>query len=247
MKDFNDKHIWIIGASSGIGAALAKSLSGKGAILYLSARGKEKLDKLNQELDGKHTVLPVDVSDIQSLKNAITVIQKVDSIINLAAIYDPTSLSDLTHDTTRKIININLIGTFNVVETALPLLKKQGYGQLTLCGSVAGFRGLPNGQPYSATKAAVINLAESLRAEEQKNGLDIRVINPGFVKTPMTEKNDFDMPMAIQPAQAAEAIANGLLSNSFEIHFPKKFTYIMKLIQVLPAWLYFKLANKIVK
>jgi short-subunit dehydrogenase len=244
MENYNDKTIWIIGASTGIGKALAQNLNAQGADLILSARSEDGLKKLNDELGGQHTVLPVDVSDNEALKKATSSFKKLHSVVHLAAIYDPTSLNDLTHDTMSKIIDVNLKGTFNVIEATLPILKKQGYGQLALCGSVAGYRGLPNGQPYSATKAAVINLAESLRAEEQKNGLDIRLISPGFVETPMTAKNDFDMPMAIKPEEAADAIAKGLLSNSYEIHFPKKFTFIMKFLQLLPAWLYFKIAHK---
>lgn len=247
MKDFKDKTVWIIGASSGIGKALAQNLNAKGANLILSARSEGDLKTLNTELENKHSILPVDVSNHIALRDAVSKISKIDSVIHLAAIYDPTSMNDLKHDTMSKIVDVNLKGTFNIVEAILPLLKKQGYGQLALCGSVAGYRGLPNGQPYSATKAAVINLTESLRAEEQKNGLDIRLISPGFVETPMTAKNDFDMPMAIKPDQAAEAITKGLLSNSFEIHFPKKFTYLMKFLRVLPSWLYFKIAKKMVR
>lgn len=245
MKNFNDKTIWIIGASSGIGKALAVNLHAQGANLILSARSEDDLKSVNKEFDGKHTVMPIDVSDPTSLKDAIANTGNIDSVIHLAAIYDPTSLIDLKHDTMSKIVDINLKGTFNVVEAVLPKLKQQGHGQLALCGSVAGYRGLPNGQPYSATKAAVINLVESLRAEEQKNGIDVRLISPGFVETPMTDKNDFDMPMAIKPEQAADAIAKGLLSNAYEIHFPKKFTFIMKFLAILPAWAYFKIAGKI--
>ena len=121
---------------------------------------------------------------------------------------------------------------------SLPILRSQGYGQLVLCGSVAGYRGLPNGQPYSATKAALINLAESLRAEERV--LDIKVINPGFVRTALTDKNTFKMPMRIEPEEAARIIAEKLQTNCFEIHFPKRFTFFAKLIALLPAWLYFR-------
>jgi short-subunit dehydrogenase len=113
-----------------------------------------------------------------------------------------------------------------------------------LCGSVAGYRGLPRSQPYAATKAAIINLAESLRAEGRKFGVDIKVINPGFVRTPMTGKNDFDMPFMIEAGEAALAIANGLLSDSFEVHFPKKFTWLMKILSQLPDWLYFQIVSR---
>ena len=123
------------------------------------------------------------------------------------------------------------------------LLQQQNEGQFILCASVAGYRGLPNGQPYSATKAGIINFAESLRAEQ--TNLDIKVINSGFVRTPMTDKNQFNMPMMIEPEQAAQAIFSGMKSKKFEIHFPKKFSLFMKLLRLMPASLYFKIAQKI--
>ena len=127
----------------------------------------------------------------------------------------------------------------------IPLLKKQNGGQLAFTGSVAGYKGLPKGQPYSATKAAIMNFTESLYVEEP--GIDVRLISPGFVETPMTDMNDFEMPMVIKPDEAAKALAEGLLSNSYEIHFPKKFTFIMKFLRLLPHWLYFKITKKMMK
>ncbi len=249
MQDFRNKHVWIIGASSGIGKALAHEISERGGTITLSARSVDKLEALNKELGGTHFVCPVDISDPESVKGALACVQKgfhrIDSIINLAALYDPGRLDHLNLDATRKLIDVNLMGMFNLVYTALPVMKEQGHGQIALCGSVAGFKGLPHGQPYSATKAAVINLAESLKAENK--ALDIKVINPGFVRTPLTDKNDFDMPMMIEPEQAAKAIADGLLKKSFEIHFPKKFTFIMKALKFLPAPLYFKIAAKMME
>lgn len=246
MNDFKGKHIWIIGASSGIGEALAHELAARGALLTLSARNKNKLNALNQDLNASHFVCTLDISDLQSVQDALLRISKntkrIDSIINLAALYDPSSLDELDMEKTRKLVDVNLMGMFNLVHVVLPFLKKQGSGQLALCGSVAGFRGLPNGQPYSATKAAVINLAESLKAENME--LDIKIINPGFVRTPLTDKNDFDMPMMIEPEGAAKAIADGLLKKTFEIHFPKKFTFMVKALKFLPAPIYFRLARK---
>ena len=165
MQDFHGKHIWIIGASSGIGEALAYELAQRGATLTISARSKDKLEALNEELGGAHHVCPVDISDLKSVQKSLTCVQKghykIDSIINLAALYDPAKLDDINIEKTRTLIDVNLMGMFNLIHTVLPVLQRQGHGQMALCGSVAGFKGLPNGQPYSATKAAVINLAES--------------------------------------------------------------------------------------
>lgn len=243
MESYKGKKIWIIGASSGIGLALAKELHSHNASLILSARSKEKLNDLNNELGEKHVVLPLDVQDHKVMETAAQSIDKIDSIIYLAAIYDPAPCADLDIQSVHNLIDINLKGAFNLITVALPLLNAQGQGQLALCGSVAGYRGLPNGQPYSATKAAVINLAESLKLEEPQ--LDIKVINPGFVRTSLTDKNDFKMPMIIEPEKAAKIIRKELLSRKFEIHFPKKFTIIMKILQILPYPLYFWIAGKI--
>jgi short-subunit dehydrogenase len=246
MKLYAGKHVWIIGASSGIGMALAVELAAQGATLALSARSKDALIKLRGELGDTHQIFPLDVADtdmvVKTARAVHEAFKKIDSVICMAALYNPTSLDQIDMVETRQLIEVNLTGSFNVVFAALPILNEQNYGQLVLCGSVAGYRGLPKGQPYSATKAAVINLTESLKAENPH--LDIKLINPGFVRTPLTDKNDFKMPMMIEPAEAAKAIARGLQSTAFEIHFPKKFTYIMKLIQLLPYKLYFLVAKR---
>lgn len=250
MKDVKGKYIWIIGASSGIGRALARELAARGAVLALSARSQDKLKALKDEIGGSHKVVPLDVSKPEDCAEATKTIADsfpcIDSVVFLAAVYDPGPLRDMDLDKAHMMIDVNLKGAFNIVHSVLPYLRKQKErGQIVLCASVAGYRGLPAGQPYSATKAGVQNLAESLRAEEPD--LDVKVINPGFVKTPMTDKNDFAMPMIISPEEAAKAIAGGLQRKGFEIHFPKVFTVFMKVLQVLPPWLYFMIVRCLVR
>lgn len=157
----------------------------------------------------------------------------IDSVIFLAAAYTPMKLESLDLAVTRQIIDVNLAGAFHVVYAVLPILGDRSAGQIALCGSVAGYIGLPGGQPYSATKAAIINLAESLRAELPQK-INIKLISPGFVRTELTDKNDFQMPMIISPKDAAKAIADGLLGKQFEVHFPKRFTIWLKLLRMLP-------------
>lgn len=254
MKFVDGKRIWIIGASSGIGAALAAELASRGARLILSARREEKLNALNKEIDGGHEVYPLDISDQGAVKKAVDTLSgkhkekrvRIDSVILLAGAYAPATIADMDIDKGHKIVDVNFGGFLNVVHYILPVLKAQkNKGQLVLCGSVAGYRGLPKGQPYSATKAAIMNFAESLWVEEKD--LDIKLISPGFVETPMTDKNDFEMPMKIKPAAAAQAIAEGLTKKSFEIHFPKKFTFIMKFLRILPHIMYYPLAKRMLK
>jgi NAD(P)-dependent dehydrogenase (short-subunit alcohol dehydrogenase family) len=243
------KTCWIIGASSGIGEALAIELSRRGARLALSARRDDALKAVIAKLDGAgHLSLPLDVTRPEDLAQAAARIVQdfgtLDYAVILAATYNPGLVADLNAAGIRQIIDTNLVGTFNCVHALLPLLRRQKKGVLALCGSVAGYRGLARAQPYGATKAAIINLAETLRIEESANGIDVRVINPGFVETPMTGKNDFDMPMIISAGEAAKCLANQLRGSSFEISFPRKFAFIMKFLRLMPDALYFRIARR---
>lgn len=238
INGYKNEIVWIVGASSGIGAALARELAARGASLALSARRKDELEKLSSSLDGKHKVFVLDITDAETVARTAQAIRaaygRIDRVVFLAATYAPMRIDTLNAAVTKQIIDINLTGTFNVTEAIIPVFKTQKTkGQIALCGSVAGYMGLPGGQPYSATKAGVINLTESLYAECGRD-FDVKLISPGFVRTPLTDKNDFKMPMMIEPEQAAKEIANGLLLSSFEIHFPKKFTNFLKLLRFLP-------------
>lgn len=245
MTSFAGKDVWIIGASSGIGRALSMRLAREGARLILSARNQDALEDLRRTLAGPHTVAPVDVTNFDLLQTVVSGMPAPDSVIFLAGQYEPGKLGDSDASVSKTIVETNLTGALNTLHAVLPVMRRQGRGQIALCASVAGYRGLPNGQPYSATKAAIINLAESLKTEEAKNGIDIRLISPGFVKTRMTDKNAFPMPMMISPEQAADAIAAGLQGHDFEIHFPRRMTWIMKILQSLPYSLYFKIAGRL--
>lgn len=235
--NFRDEIIWIIGASSGIGYALAVELAAQGATLALSARRKDELEKLKEHIGERHMIYPLDVADIdltfRTAKAIHNVNGRLDRVIFMSAVYTPMRLEQLDMIITGHMVNVNIMGAFNVVHAVLPLLKEQKSGQIALCGSVAGYTGLSGGQPYSSTKAAVINLAESLYAESPQN-IDIKLINPGFVSTALTDKNNFSMPMIITPEAAAKAIMKGLFSKKFEIHFPKRFTLILKFLKLLP-------------
>lgn len=239
--------IWLIGASEGIGAALAREYARRGATLILSARSEQRLQALARSLGPSHIVLPVDVGDRASVDAAAARIAArgpVDRVINMAAIYDPGRTIEIDPQTAGKIVTVNLTGSFHVAQAAVRVLRD--HGQLALCGSVAGYVGLPQGQIYSATKAGVINLAESLRVELDGR-IDVRLINPGFVATRLTRKNDFDMPALLQPSDAAEKIANGLDRGGFEIHFPRRLTLALKLLRALPYRAAFVLSRRLVR
>lgn len=236
--------IWIIGASSGIGRDLALALDKEGAKLVLSARRKDELEALNLEMGGKHCVMPLNITESEEVLKISQAITPLHRVIFMVAIYAPTSLKELDLEATRKIFEVNVMGAFNIIHAVLPIFRAQNYGQIAITASVAGYYGLPKGQPYSATKAALINLTESLRAELPLE-IDVKLINPGFVATPMTAKNSFKMPLIITSQEAAAEIVRGLKSKSFEIHFPKKFTWGLKAIYSLPYFLVQKILKKI--
>jgi len=248
--NFQNENIWLIGASSGIGEATAKNLASKGANLLLSARSEDKLNSLKSSLTGAHHVYPLDVSNRQEVFEATKSIrrqhERIDRVIFLAAIYEPTAIEEIDPDFAEKTFRVNMLGALHLTQALLPILQEQKKGQIVYCASVAAYTGLPYGQPYGASKAALTNFVESLTAEV-KDYIDIKLINPGFVKTPLTDKNDFDMPMRIEPEEAADAVVKGLKQKGFEIHFPKKFTLMMKILAALPYSLNLALCRKIAK
>ena len=239
---FTDERIWIIGASSGIGKELALQLASQGAKLVLSARRENELKKLQKKLGKEHKIYPLDVSDQSQVKAVCSKVGKlkngklknnIDRVIFMPALYKPDSTFNMDLEFMSKMVDVNIKGAMYITHEVLHIFEKQKSGQIVLCGSVAGYTGLLNGQPYSATKAAIINFAESLYSEAS-DYIDVKLISPGFVQTPMTDKNDFDMPMIITPHKAAASIISGLNKSSFEIHFPKKFTLFLKLLSIFP-------------
>lgn len=249
MTDKGKRIIWIIGAGSGIGCALAIELSKQGHQLILSGRREGYLQNLKSESINDAMVLPVDITNIDQLNDAYTKIKNefgfIDSIISMSADYQPMSVGHLDIQKCRNIIETNLMSAFLILDIVVPDMKTKGQGQIVFCGSVAGYRGLPNGQPYSASKAGLINLAESARLELYPFGIDVKIINPGFVKTEMTDKNSFLMPMMITADRAAKNIASQLSnSQQFEIRTHSMFSFIMKIIRIIPNYLYFSLLRK---
>ncbi|MCR8550307.1 SDR family NAD(P)-dependent oxidoreductase [Salipiger sp. P9] len=240
------ERIWITGASQGIGAALARAYAARGARLVLSARSEEALLALADEI-GRAEVVPVDVADLTSLARAAARIAEggpLDKAITLAALYDPGKVTEIDPETAARIVTVNLTGAFHFARTAAPLLRDGG--DLVLTGSVAGYVGLPQGQIYSASKAGVINLAETLRAELAPR-VAVRLISPGFVDTRLTERNDFAMPGLLQPDEAARRILRGLDGRRFEVHFPRRLTWPLKLLRSMSYGLSLRLTARLVR
>lgn len=226
------RRVWIIGASDGIGRALALQLGREGADLILSARNEAALSEL-AALCGGARVLPLDLADPGALARAVASLgaDSLDAIITTAALYEPGRVEDIDLQFLQQLIAVNVTSVFQLAQAAPALLRRGG--QLVLFGSVAGYLGLPAGQPYSATKAAVANLAESLRIELAPR-VDVRLVSPGFVRTRLTAKNRFAMPALITADEAARQVLAGLRGKAFEIHFPRRFTLAMKLLRLLP-------------
>jgi short-subunit dehydrogenase len=239
------KTIWIIGAGSGIGKSMAIKLAQQGHRLLLSGRRLEQLHETQLECGSFAEVFPMDASSQSDWKNSYQLIKSKygvpDSIIMMAGTYDPMSVDKIDYSTADKTVQINLMSSLYMLATVASDMKLRGAGQIVFCGSVAGYRGLPNAQPYSCTKAALINLAETARLDLSGDGIDVKIINPGFVKTDMTDKNSFTMPMIISSDMAAEKIVKQLFNPSaFEIRTHGFFTLMMKFIRLLPNWVFFR-------
>ncbi|AJC49365.1 SDR family NAD(P)-dependent oxidoreductase [Allofrancisella guangzhouensis] len=247
MQKFENKTIWIIGATDGIGRAILEKLDSLvNANFIISSRSQQKLEALAKNLKNESILLAFNVNDYLEFERQATkaIAYKPDFIIYLPAFYEPSLITDISLSNINETIQTNLTAVFYLIRFTLPYIKKNPHCQLAITASVAGYIGLPKSQPYAATKAGVINLVESLKAENQE--LDIRLINPSFVKTKLTNKNNFKMPTLLTPEHAAKAILKGLSSSNFEIHFTKKFTLVLKLIAKLPYKLYFKVAKKLI-
>lgn len=244
LTDWRGKRVWIIGASTGIGEALARSLAGQGARLVLSARGAQRLEALAESLPGS-AALPLDLSDSAGLsaaaRQASELLGGLDMVVFNAGTYQPLRAWELTPENIRATLNLNLLGVMDGVAAVLPGMLAAGQGHLVIVGSVAGYRGLPKAAVYGPSKAALINFAESIYMDLAPRGIAVSLVNPGFVATPLTAQNDFKMPALITAEQAASAILKGLARGEFEIHFPKRFSCFLKLLRLLPARLYFAL------
>tara|TARA_B110000211_G_scaffold178970_1_gene202352 strand:+ start:347 stop:1102 length:756 start_codon:yes stop_codon:yes gene_type:complete len=246
----NQKKIWITGASSGIGKALALKFAKENWQVAISARRKELLNEIAQ--NENIFSFPLDVIDDDTVKAAFTNIlikfKNVDLCVFCSGAYDPKLEKEINKDQIKKIMNINFFGVLNCIKTVEEYFKTRKKGHISIVSSVAAYRGLPNSSGYGPSKAALTNLTESLYFDFRKHNVRISLISPGFIKTPLTNKNTFNMPFIKTPEFAANKIYDGLTkSGTFEIHFPKELTILLKLLRILPYKIYLFLINKFVK
>ena len=245
-----DKVIWITGASSGIGKALAIKFSKKGWKVAISARRTELLNELakNKNIFS----YPADVTDsvkIQEVFNKIiNDFGDIDLCIFNSGVYERKLEKEINVESIKRTMEVNFFGVTNCIKVVERYFKNKKSGHVSIVSSIAGYRGLPNSSGYGPSKAALSNLAESLYFDFKKYNIKVSLISPGFIKTPMTDQNKFRMPFIKSPEFAADKIYNGLIkSNAFEITFPKQLTTIFKFLRILPNRIYLFLVSKLVK
>ena len=242
------KVIWITGASSGIGKAVATKFAKNGWIVAASARRENLLNEL-KEINENIYPFPLDVTDIDKCKlvasSIINQFKNIDICLFGTGMHDPKSEKKFNLEKVREIMEVNYFGTMNSINSIYDYFSEKKNGQISIISSVAGYRGLPAAGAYCASKAALTSFAESLNFDMQMKNVRVSLVSPGFIKTPMTDQNEFPMPMIKSPEFAANEIYKGLtVKKSFEIHFPKAFTYFLKFLQILPSSIYFKLVSK---
>lgn len=251
MDKSNSKKIaWVTGASSGIGEATVKRLTQDGWHVAITARSEDKLKKLS-ETSKLISVFAGDITDARHMEEVVGQIEETMGPIDLALLnagtYTPDTLDNFSSDSFKKLYEVNVFGTVNCLEPVLNKFKARRKGHVAVVASVAGYRGLPSSLAYGSSKAALINLCEALAAESIGSGIKIQVICPGFVKTPLTDKNEFPMPMLMPVDEAADKLVKGLSSNQFEITFPWLFALFTKIFGLLPNRAYIWAIGKVKK
>lgn len=249
---FYNKRIWIIGASSGIGEACANAFLSHGAKVAISARRNEKLEKIKTRWPNDQCLsITADVQNYETMEMAYKAIENkwggIDLMLYVAGIYEPMRADNFQLNQAKRMIDTNLIGAMSACSIVLPRMLKNKSGGIAIVGSVAGYSGLPQALAYGPTKAALINYCETLYYDLRPKGLNVYMINPGFVETEATAKNDFEMPALISASQAAEEILDGIQAGQFDIHFPKRFSIFLKFLRLLPYPAYFYLLKKFIK
>jgi short-subunit dehydrogenase len=239
--------VWIVGASSGLGLELAKLLDGRVSTVAVSARSEDSLKAL-QAKSRTVAAYPLDVTDEEAVARCVREIETahrpIDLVVLSAGTWEIVSPPDLDVNAFRKSMEVNFMGVVNVLAHVLPAMTSRGEGQVAIVASVAGYRGLPKAAAYGPTKAALINLAESLRPELAAQGVAVSIVNPGFVDTPMTASNEFPMPFLMPADVAAGRLLSGLANKDYEIVFPRRLAWGMKALRLMPNVLFLWVVRK---
>jgi len=246
VTDWTGRRVWVVGASSGIGAEIARLLLQRGALVALSARREEALREVAGSASAE--ILPLDITDSAAVASACRALQErwggIDLVLWVAGTHSPMRAQTFELEIARRLIDTNLTAVLGGLAALLPMFRAQRSGGIALVSSVAGYGGLPQALVYGPNKAALINLAESLYFDLHPDGIGVYLVNPGFVATRLTEINDFRMPALVTAGDAAAATLAGIAAGRFEIHYPKRFTWVMKFGRLLPYRLYFALLRR---
>ncbi len=253
MDQWRNKVVWLTGASGGIGEAFARKAAAEGCVLAISARRTEELERLAKELNGlggRVHPFPLDLSIPHAIGQVARAIEAelgpIEVLVANAGTHKPTDVSHFSTEEYRRLFELNLFAVLGCIEAVLPSMRERRTGHIVGVASVAGYRGLPKAAAYGASKSALAHFLESIRFDLESFGVAVTVVSPGFVRTPLTDKNDFPMPFLMEPEPAAEAMLRGVLRRDKEVHFPKRFTWIMKTLRVLPFPLYHRIVRKMV-
>ena len=240
MRNWQGKRYWLVGASDGLGAALARKMNAAGVHVIVSARSEEKLASLVESLPGPASYEVVDVSDDESVRAAAEAVGEVDGVVYLAGVYWPFGAQDWNAKEATAMADINFTGLIRVMGQIVPQMVARNNGHVVITSSLTGFRGLPGSIGYTASKAGTMSLAECMYADLRKTGVQVQVANPGFIKTQLTAKNDFAMPFIMEPEAAARIMFDHMQTDRFKISFPRVFSWVFRLSQFLPDWIYYR-------
>jgi NADP-dependent 3-hydroxy acid dehydrogenase YdfG len=241
MRDWQGKRYWLIGASEGLGLALAQKISAAGAEVVLSARSAKRLDQAVAQMPGKASAVVLDVADSAAVRRAAETIGPVDGVVFLAGVYWPMTAQAWDADQIEAMCDVNFTGCARVIGAVLPDMVARRRGHVVLTGSLSGFRGLPGASGYAPSKAGVMAMAECLYADLRGSGVTVQLANPGFIRTRLTAKNDFAMPFLMEPEDAARHMFELMQTDRFKANFPTLFSWLFRLSQFLPDWAYYRL------
>ena len=241
MRSLSGKRYWLIGASEGLGEVLARRMSGAGVELILSARDETKLNTIVETLPNKAMALPCDVGSQANVDAAVSQLGHVDGVVYLAGVYWPMPATEWKSAQATKMVDINLTGAMRALGPVVEKFVERDQGHIVITGSLVGFRGLPKSIGYTAAKAGLMTLAESMYYDLRKTGVSVQMVNPGYIKTRLTDKNKFKMPMIMEPEAAADIMFQHMKTNSFSKNFPWPLSTLFRIGPLLPSWIYYRL------
>lgn len=244
MRNVAGKRYWLVGASAGLGEALAHRLARDGAEVIVSARGEAALKQVVADIGGSASYVTIDVSDADDVARAAREVGEIDGYVHLAGVYWPMAAQDWDAAQVNAMVDINFTGMTRVLGHVVPKMVAKDAGHIVITSSLTGFRGLPGSIGYTASKAAAMSLAECMHCDLRRTGVDVQVANPGFIRTQLTDKNDFNMPFIMEPEEAAEIMYQHMRFGGFKRSFPTLFSWLFRGSQFLPDSVYFRIFGK---